>query len=104
MNITHICSPAMLYLVLSIIAILGAMVNNFSVMSVLTKTIFVLIWTWFLNFLCSKGYGGISWFLVLLPFIFIIVIFIIGLEVLNKASVKQHHEKYVGGLNRPDNN
>jgi len=94
----------MLYLILSILAIIGAMVNNFSIMSVLTKTIFVLVWTWFLNFLCSKGYGGISWFLVLLPFIFMIVIFIIGLEVLRSASVKKPREKYAGTLTRPDNN
>ena len=81
----------MLYLVLSILAILGAMMTDFSVMSILVKAIFVLIWTWFLNFLCSKGYGGISWFLVLLPFIMIIVVLVLGMEVLKKAG---KHEKF----------
>jgi hypothetical protein len=76
----------MLYLILSILSILGAMMNDFSVMSLLFNTIFVLIWTWFLNFLCSKGYGGISWFLVLLPFIMIIVIIVLGIEFLKKAG------------------
>jgi hypothetical protein len=76
----------MLYLVLSIITILGAMMTDFSVISILVKAIFVLIWTWFLNFLCSKGYGGISWFLVLLPFIMIIVVLVLGMEVLKKAG------------------
>ena len=90
----------MLYLVLSIIAILGAMVNNFLVMSVLSKAVFVLIWTWFLNFLCSKGYGGISWFLVLLPFIFIIVIFIIGFEFLKKSGNKKIVEKFFEKLEK----
>jgi len=85
-SISHICTPAMLYLVLSIITILGAMMTDFSVISILVKAIFVLIWTWFLNFLCSKGYGGISWFLVLLPFIMIIVVLVLGMEVLKKAG------------------
>ena len=96
-SISHICTPAMLYLILSILAILGAMMTDFSVMSILLKAIFVLIWTWFLNFLCSKGYGGISWFLVLLPFIMIIVIIILGIEVLKKAG---KNEKFY--VVRPD--
>ena len=102
MNISRICTPAMLYLVLSILAILGAMVHDFSIMSILSKTIFVLIWTWFLNFLCSKGYGAISWFLVLLPFIFIIIVLVLGLELMKKAN-KHHSEKY-GDLTRPNAN
>ena len=85
-SISHICTPATIYLVLGILSVLGTMFVDFSVMSVLMKTVFVLIWTWFLNFLCSKGYGGISWFLVLLPFILIIVILVLGMEVLKKAS------------------
>ena len=100
MNISRICTPAMLYLILSILAILGAMVNDFSIMTILGKTIFVLIWTWFLNFLCSKGYGGISWFLVLLPFIFIIIVLLLGLELLKKNK----HERYAGDLTRPNAN
>jgi len=98
-SISHICTPAMLYLVLSILAILGAMMTDFSVMSILVKAIFVLIWTWFLNFLCSKGYGGISWFLVLLPFIMIIVILVLGMEILKKAG---KHEKFYIVKNKDD--
>jgi hypothetical protein len=50
-----------------------AIMKRMSMMTVVVKTMFVLLWTWFLNFLCSKGYSGISWFLVLLPFIFIVL-------------------------------
>jgi len=48
------------------------------------KVIFILIWTWFLNFLCSKGYQSISWFLVLIPYIFIILMMFLAFEVVNK--------------------
>lgn len=85
-SFSNICTPATIYLVLGILSVLGTMFVDFSIISVLMKTVFVLIWTWFLNFLCSKGYGGISWFLVLLPFIMIIVIIILGIEVLKKAG------------------
>lgn len=72
-ELTKLCTPAMLYLVLSVIAILMAIMKRASMMTIVVKTLFVLLWTWFLNFLCSKGYSGISWFLVLLPFVFLVL-------------------------------
>ena len=72
-ELSKLCTPAVIYLVLSVIAILMAIMKRMSMMTVIVKTLFVLLWTWFLNFLCSKGYSGISWFLVLLPFIFIVL-------------------------------
>ena len=72
-ELSKLCTPAVIYLVLSVIAILMAIMKRMSMMTVVVKTMFVLLWTWFLNFLCSKGYSGISWFLVLLPFIFIVL-------------------------------
>ena len=72
-ELSKLCTPAVIYLVLSVIAILMAIMKRMSMMTVVVKTMFVLLWTWFLNFLCSKGYSGISWFLVLLPFILIVL-------------------------------
>ena len=72
-ELSKLCTPAMLYLILSILAILMAIMKRASMMTIVVKALFVLLWTWFLNFLCSKGYSGISWFLVLLPFIFIVL-------------------------------
>jgi len=46
--------------------------------TVAMKALLVAIWTWFLNFLCSKGHIGVSWFLVIIPMVifalFLIVI------------------------------
>ena len=63
------CSPAQLYLVLGTIGIIGAFFNNYSIETLLTKALFLVIWAWVLNWLCSKGFKAISWILVLLPFI-----------------------------------
>jgi hypothetical protein len=92
-SLLRICTPATIYLVLGIISVLVSMFSDFSVMSVLSKSVFILIWTWFLNFLCSKGYEGVSWFLVLLPFIFIIVVFLIGLEIFKKIENNTNNKK-----------
>ncbi len=69
----NICPPALLYLILSIFSILFAFSMNVLPMLILSKLFFALLWTWFLNFLCVKGYKTVSWILVLLPFIIIMV-------------------------------
>lgn len=33
------------------------------------QIVFILVWTWILNFLCTKGYKNLSWFLVLFPWL-----------------------------------
>ena len=76
-----ICTPAMVYLVFSIIAIIGIISKGLFASSVVIKGIFVLLWTWFLNFLCVKGHTTIAWFLVLLPFLLMIAMFAVAMEV-----------------------
>ena len=68
MNALNLCTPALVYLIISIINIV-IMIRYRGFMYGISTLIFVLLWTWFLNYLCSKGHSGISWFLVALPFI-----------------------------------
>jgi hypothetical protein len=68
MNIRDLCSPAFIYFVIAIIGILMALKRT-GIMSSAVSLLFVLIWTWFLNFLCKKGYKVVSWILLFLPFI-----------------------------------
>lgn len=82
----HLCTPAMVYFVLSMITILLALLNRMSALSIIIKLFFVLLWTWFLNYLCKKGHAGISWFLVLLPFIMIVLTVVFSLETLKMAT------------------
>lgn len=80
-TINNLCSPALLYLVLSMIALVS-MATTLSLMSLGIKTFFIVVWTWFLNYLCKIGHTGISWFLVLLPFICMLLIFFFALDAL----------------------
>ena len=63
------CTPARIYFVVSVLGGIIALFNNAPIISVAMKFIFILLWTYALCFLCKKGYSSISWFLVLLPFI-----------------------------------
>lgn len=81
-----LCTPALFYLILSILAISYMIYERYDGFSIFMKIVFITIWTWILNLLCKKGYEAISWFLVLLPFIFIILFFAIFLSYLSKLK------------------
>jgi hypothetical protein len=84
--IKELCSPAYIYLIISIIAILVAMFQNAGrtrsytfcgyTMNVentgivfLIKGIIVVFWTIVLDSLCKNGFSQLSWLLLALPFI-----------------------------------
>ena len=85
-SIIFLCSPALLYLILSVIILL-VVITKLSAISIGLKAIFIIVWTWFLDFLCRKGHESISWFLVLLPIIMMLMIYYVALDALvNKKS------------------
>ena len=86
MDASSICTPAVVYFVISAVSIVLGLFHGFNIFSVLIKVAFVSAWTWFLNFLCSKGYTAISWFLVLLPFLLMIAVFAIAYEVVKSGA------------------
>ena len=90
------CTPAQLYLVLGVIGIISAFFNKFSVETLLTKALFLVIWAWVLNWLCTKGFTAISWVLVLLPFIMTFFTYFFIKDVVIKegaANIKEDAKK-----------
>ena len=87
-----ICTPAQIYLAISLVAIISMLVQNcqdntvYRVGDMVVKTpchnlaffavklLYVVLWTWLLNILCKKGFSSISWLLVLLPIIAMFVL------------------------------
>ena len=69
LDFSKYCTPAQLYLVLGAIGIIMGFFKNYGVWTLITNALFLVIWTWVLNWMCSKGFKAISWRLVLLPFI-----------------------------------
>lgn len=74
-----LCSPAFIYFIIAIIGILMA-IKRTGIMSSAVSLLFVVIWTWFLNYLCKKGYKGISWFLLFLPFLSVLLVVSMGVK------------------------
>ena len=70
-----LCSPAKLYFVLSVIACIAALINGLKVMQVAINLIIAFAWTAILSWICGKGFTGVSWFLVLVPYIIMLLVF-----------------------------
>jgi hypothetical protein len=82
----RLCTPAKLYFALAILSILIGLFSGFNFMAILGKLIFAVIYTFILSWLCSKGWKSLAWFLVLLPYI-LILLMIFGLITLSKNNL-----------------
>jgi len=97
-TLKDLCSPAALYFVISIMGLALVLfqnlgntnsynVGNFScrvpntAFVFIVKFIYIVFWTYILNLICKDGHVGLSWLLVLLPWILLFVI--IGLLMIN---------------------
>ena len=79
------CTPAQLYLVLGAIGIIMGFFTNYSIETLFTKSLFLVLWAWVLNWLCSKGFKAISWILVLLPFIMVLFTYFVIKDVVKEG-------------------
>ena len=87
----NLCSPAFLYLLISVVVFIVIAVQNFgnttkyclgeyecfvpnTFIIFIFKAIYILFWTFILNSLCKAGYKEVSWFLVLLPILLLFII------------------------------
>lgn len=90
-KLKELCTPAVLYLVLSMIGLMMAAFQNMGNQNIynlgsfsarvpntlfvfIAKLIYILFWTWILNLICKDGHTEIAWFLVLVPFIILFAV------------------------------
>ena len=100
------CAPTIIYLLISIIAFVAEIAylnvngNNVSqkidgeVISSYTKRefifyvifniVFTVLWALLLNYLCSINWEGLAWALLLLPYIIILILVILAIEIAQK--------------------
>jgi hypothetical protein len=93
MEFPKLCTPALIYFILAVISVLGLISQGVMAFTLIIKVIFMLLWTWLLNFFCNKGYGVVSWILVLLPFIFILGVVASTYEVLRQQQSNQPNQQ-----------
>jgi len=101
----YLCPPAYLYFVISAVflILLVVFLNNGSVdlnkycidpectkpnlaFMILFKAIFILFWTWVLNFLCRNDKTNIAWFLFVFPFIIMLLSYWTVYEMVKKVK------------------
>ena len=70
---SKLCTPAKIYFAIALVASIVALFRGNNFVSVFMKMVFAFLWTYILSWLCKKGYTSISWFLVLLPYIIILL-------------------------------
>ena len=93
-SFSSLCTPAQVYVILTAFSLI-TMIFTQKYGAATGKFIFAIIYTFFLNWLCSKGFRGVSWFLVLLPFILLGLAFVFFIfaatSVVTKNAVEQQH-------------
>jgi F0F1-type ATP synthase assembly protein I len=87
-SLGNLCLPSQIYLGLSVLALIFATLNSFSIITIFVKVIFIGLWTFILNWICQKGYESISWALVVLPYVLLILMFLLGVEIIDKKINK----------------
>jgi len=81
---SKLCTPAKIYFAIAVIASIFALFNGVSFGVVFMKMLFAFAWTFLLGWFCNKGFSYLSWFLVLLPYVVIL------LAMLQIANITQH--------------
>ena len=71
----NLCAPAILYLGISLLAILYFIfTESYNILFYVFNILMILLWTWILNVICGAGYKWVSWLLVLFPFIILFLL------------------------------
>jgi len=81
---SKLCTPAKIYFGIAVISSIIALFKGVTFGPILMKMIFAFFWTYVLGWLCNKGYKSISWFLVVFPYVVLI------LGVLRIARINEH--------------
>lgn len=98
MALESICTPALIYLVFSIVQIIvdtGKGLYN----TAFLKLVVTFIFTIFLNYLCERGLGAISWIIVFIPFVLMSIIISVLLLMLGLDPTTGKLK--VNGVNKP---
>jgi hypothetical protein len=101
--IKNLCTPAYLYLVISLLSIFTIFTCNYNKRNYclgemkshhpnspyfyIYKIIYVLLVTFILNQLCERGYENISWFLILFPYILMFLLIIIAMTLIKPSDL-----------------
>lgn len=90
-TLKELCTPALVYFIISIVSLFVLVLQNLGDNNMyhvgtfscnvpnttaifIVKLLYILFWTYILNLICKDGHSGLSWLLLLFPFILLFVI------------------------------
>ena len=80
----QLCTPAKIYFGIAVIASIVGLFRGVPFGTILMRLVFAFVWTYLLGWLCKKGFSYLSWFLVLLPYVVLL------LATLRIANITEH--------------
>ena len=114
-KIRKLCTPAYVYLVISVIAMVAMMVQNGGKSNefcvgvhscevenkgaiFIAQALYTVFWVFVLDAICRSGHKNISWFLVLLPYI----LFFIMVAMFILGTGNSNHRGFMEGMENKD--
>lgn len=91
---SSLCTPAKLYGIISVVGVAGLLYDQ-QLVTAMGQALFGIVWVFILNWICSEGWTGLSWFLVFLPIIAGMVVMMIGVAAI--ISEPQYHARQRAG-------
>jgi hypothetical protein len=90
-SLKELCKPSLIYFIISMIAVVIILLQNLgdnnsynvgcyscnvsnTAIIFIFKVVYILFWTYVLNLICKDGHSGLSWLLLLLPFILLFIL------------------------------
>jgi hypothetical protein len=94
-KVRSLCTPALIFFIISVLSLFMMLFDNLenthhycfgnvSCNVANTSTIFIVeilflvFWTWVLDFICSRGYTNFAWFILLFPYILLFALLLFG--------------------------
>jgi hypothetical protein len=65
------------------------------------EILFLVFWTWVLDFICSRGYTNFAWFILLFPYILLLALLLFGAAEIR--NTQRHNEASVPIIIGPNN-
>jgi len=82
-----LCPPTVIYLGLSAITLISMGINGVSFVSMITNLLFIGIWAFILEYVCSSGHPIAAWVLLFLPLILLMVLLAFAAEVMLRSKM-----------------
>jgi len=89
-----LCTPAKLYGIISVVGVAGLLYDQ-QLVTAMGQALFGIVWVFILNWICSEGWTGLSWFLVFLPIIAGMIVIMLGVAAI--ISEPAYHAQRRGG-------